>query len=117
MRTIECADCGASYKTTRTNTKYCRVCRVFRDLSFLGDRTKECIECERQFSPLTKKDLLCGGCGSFLRKTLEGTCSLCNESREDLLHETITVCGRCATDPEKRVTLLRALAKKRRSGG
>lgn len=117
MRTISCADCGAEYETRRTNTKYCRVCRTYRDLMFLGDRSKTCIECDKQFLPLTKKDLLCGACGSFLAKAVHGDCSLCGEKTEHLLHDSIKVCRRCATDPEKRVTLLRALAKKRRKHG
>ena len=113
MATITCEDCGRDYETTRKNTKYCRSCRVYRDLMFLGERRKECIECEKTFNPLTTKDLLCGRCGDFMRKAPEGECKLCGESAK-LLHESIQVCGACATDPAKRVTFLRALAKKRR---
>lgn len=117
MNTISCADCGADYETKRSNTKYCRVCRIYRDLSFLGERTKNCLECDKKFALMSRKDLLCGGCGSFLAKEVEGDCSLCGASTKHLLHETIKVCRPCATDPKKRVTLLRALAKKRRKHG
>lgn len=114
MRTIQCADCGSDYETKRSNTKYCRACRLYRDLTFIQDRTKECIECERKFAPVTRKDLVCGSCFSHMAQVHAGHCALCDRDTQHLIHGDVACCWSCATDPKKRITLLRALAKRRR---
>lgn len=110
---ISCEDCGNRYETNRKNTKYCRVCRVFRDAVYNASNTKKCVSCEEKFAPINRGDMLCGRC-NFARK-IEGTCALCEKKKEDMVHESIAVCWPCATDPVKRPVLIRALAKKRRA--
>lgn len=112
-RTITCEDCGSRSETTRANTKYCKTCRLFRNVVFIGHRTKTCIECEKRFAPLDRADVLCGSC-DFTRPLVAGHCALCDRDTERLLHADVKVCSMCATDPDKRVLFQRALAKKRR---
>lgn len=111
--TITCEDCGKEVSTPRRNTKYCIVCRLFRNTVFIGHRTKVCVECEKRFAPLNRGDVLCGGC-DFTKKFVEGSCALCERKSERLLHPDLKVCSMCATDPDKRTLFQRALAKKRR---
>ncbi len=114
-KTIQCEDCGRKYETTRKNTKYCRVCRVFRDLAYLRALTKTCVACDRDFAPMRRDDLLCGHCDPTTSKQeVEGDCALC-QVHANLLHADIAVCKGCATDPEKRELFMKALAKKRRA--
>lgn len=114
MRTIQCKDCGADYQTKRGNTLYCRVCRLYRNAIYLRNRTSTCIECESKFAPLETADILCGNC-DFTLAGPSGTCAICRQETDRLIHEDIKVCTRCAKDPGQRTIFLRALAKKRRA--
>lgn len=113
-RTIRCEDCGADYKTKRANTKYCRVCRLYRNLLFLKNRKKECPACGDQFAPLAMDDMVCGRC-DIGRHYVDGTCALCGDATSKQLHPDVAVCHPCATDPSRRPLLIRALAKKLRA--
>jgi hypothetical protein len=110
---IQCQDCGADYETVRRNTKYCRVCRMFRDLAYLKALTRECISCDQKFAPLHREDILCGNCDPVTSKFhVEGVCGIC-QVQATLLHKDIAVCKSCATDPGQRTVFIKALAKKR----
>lgn len=112
--TIKCVDCGQPYETRRPNTRYCAVCRLYRDLVYLGSRTKVCLDCEERFAPLAVKDLLCGKCDFIRSKNYaDGECALCHGNTSPLLHSDVAVCLVCAREPKRRELLLRAVAKKR----
>ncbi len=115
-RDINCEDCGRSFETTRANTKFCTVCRTYRDLLYIGEQTKSCLECDQKFALLKRSDMLCGKC-DFLtsKKYVEGTCALCHNVSDRLMHKDIRVCIRCARNPEMRTLLLKALVKKRKA--
>lgn len=114
MRTITCADCSRERETRYANTKYCLVCRLARNLQFLGERTSQCIVCENRFAPLSRNDDLCGVCDNFPASgEPTGTCALCETIDIAILNEDVSVCKRCAKDPEKRVLFRKAVILKR----
>jgi hypothetical protein len=110
----QCADCGASFTSRQPNARYCYLCRLDRNLMFIGERTSECWRCAKRFAPLSRNDRFCGHCyRTGTAHSVEGTCVLCHKESPNLLHADVSVCGPCATDPDNRRVLLRAVAKKR----
>jgi len=111
--TIACQECGAPYKTIRSNTKYCRVCQLVRDMSYAYGRTKTCLICDKEYAPLAVKDPpFCGEHSPWgKRGHVEGTCAV-SGVEGTLLHEDVRISLAVATDPEKRDLIIRALAKK-----
>lgn len=116
--TIDCADCGHQYETARKNTKYCRVCRLLRNLSYLKNTTYTCFVCDKDYAPLERQPADWRMCGTCERREwphdVKGTCALCNDDSDRLIHADIAVCRKCAFDPEKRPLLVKALARKQR---
>lgn len=111
---IKCADCGEPYTAKRRNAKYCRLCRLFRDLIYLDRRTHECVSCGDRFAPLHSNDKLCAIC-DFATKTADAKkCSFCSEKRATVNAE-VSVCLGCAKDPKHRRLLIQATGKKRRT--
>lgn len=113
MNEIICADCGAERQARNKNTKYCRVCRLSRNLVYLRKRqtTSTCVLCDTKFAPLQVGDDLCAKCDYQPESAPVVVCALCNESRRSIDND-IAVCLECAKDPEKRDVFLRALKKK-----
>lgn len=115
-RTILCADCGQATATKRQNTKYCPLCRLLRDLLYVGGMKRECWICEREYAPLTYKrdpSEMCGECDTLTRnRYVEGDCSYCQQHKHNLLNSDVRVCVRCALDPANRARLVRALQRK-----
>lgn len=114
---MKCADCPRDfdppYKTK--NAKYCRVCQVLRTLLYHGDKTKKCWLCDEPFAPLQNGQSVCPTCRPLkTRHSVTGTCSMCNEEREDLLGADVRVCPPCASKPGNRRPIARALVKKQR---
>lgn len=116
--TITCADCGQPYETARKNTKYCRVCRLARNLAFLKDSTYTCFVCSEEYAPLERQPeswRVCGPCEPRAwPHDHAGDCALCGEHSDRLIHEDIAVCRSCAFDPEKRPLMFKAILKKQR---
>lgn len=113
-RTITCEDCGAPYVTKRTNTKYCRLCRLLRNVLYLRDKTSVCIGCDKTYAPLLReKFAVCGDCfpGSW-GNDATGRCSFCDTDGVRLLDPDVAVCRDCAQNPDKRELFVKALLKK-----
>lgn len=112
--TIHCADCDREAQAHKANMKYCAVCRLFRNLVYLENRTTDCVSCSEKFAPFRRGDVLCADCDVVRpRAYTEGTCALCAGGTYPLLHADVAVCLRCAKDPAQRRTFLQAVAKKR----
>lgn len=111
MNIIYCADCGAERKARNKNTRYCRVCRLGRNIAFLGQRTNTCWMCEERFAPLSANDPMCANCDYKSASATVAECALCHEQAPRVDHE-IAVCIACAKDPKKRPLFARALHKK-----
>lgn len=113
MHTITCEECGHERKTRRSNTKYCRPCRILRNITYIGDTTGTCLVCENRFAPLQRGEQICGKCDS--RAGLpdpHGDCALCGAKDVSLVDSQIAVCVGCGTDVEKRQVFRAALIKK-----
>lgn len=110
---ITCADCGQPYETSRPNTKFCAICRLLKDLLFLGVRTRECLLCSEKFCPTSRHDLMCGSCDTTPSSLHgEGDCAFCGASQAKTIRRGVAVCLRCARSPKHRRKLIQALAKK-----
>lgn len=112
-QTINCKDCGAPRETKHRNTRYCHVCRLFRNLVFVSRRTAACVSCDGRFAPIKRDDQLCGFC-DFLGEThrVTGKCGVCGQKTE-LVRREIRVCVPCLKAPDKRQLVIKALNKRR----
>lgn len=115
-RTIQCADCGHPYETTRKNTLYCDVCRLSRDVMYMGTRTTKCLGCSERFCRLHRHDVLCAEC-DIVKSSLwgEGSCALCGQDQATRVRPDVAVCIGCAKAPEHRRVFIKALVKKVRT--
>lgn len=105
---IDCADCSHPYVTIRKNTKYCALCRLDRNLTFVGGAKGKCQRCGEKFAPLERQGKLCGPCSvRFLNAQLAeiGRCIFCKSEDVKLLGHGIACCHQCSTDPQKRSNL------------
>jgi hypothetical protein len=111
--TIHCEDCGSTYETIRKNTKYCAICRLFRDVMFVGTKKSKCLICEKKYCKTSRNDLVCADCdvvGSRLHG--HGDCALCGATEAKLIRIGVAVCVGCAQDPDQRQTFIKALGRK-----
>lgn len=108
---ISCQDCGAEYETTRKNTRYCRVCRVLRNIVYYGPKLSTCWTCEEKFAPYEDKQVFCGAHAHKPDQPVRGGCGLCKKDGP-VIHPDILVCYECATSPAERPRLVRALTAK-----
>lgn len=114
-RTIQCADCQAEYATQRSNTKYCALCRIFRDVMYLGNRKQTCLVCEQKFALLQAGERLCPKCDVIpSSRYVDGTCAFCGTHEYPLLSAEVAVCTACAHDPEQRELFIKAIVQKRK---
>jgi hypothetical protein len=111
--TITCQDCGRAYATKRHNTKFCKVCRLIRNMKFIGAKTKKCWECDTSFAPIERSDVMCGKCA--VPSTLTGDCAVCQAHAVPMLTKEVKVCMRCAYDPEQRPAIFKGLLKRQKS--
>jgi hypothetical protein len=114
IRTIACEDCGHPYETTRPNTKYDSVCRLLRDLKFVGSRTRRCLWCGESYAPLNRNDDRCADCAYQPKAPGSCPCAFCGEERLRAVRD-VAVCHWCARDPELRLKFLGSLTRKRRA--
>lgn len=110
---IICKDCSAirsnpAYK----NTRYCKSCRLLRDLDFVGELTRDCKNCRRSYAPTSRRDSYCGPCG--FGSIDEGRCVFCSSEHAELYRAGISVCCTCVRAPEKRRSVIAALKKGQR---
>jgi hypothetical protein len=102
--------------TRRKNTKYCAICRLLKNLSFLKERTSKCLVCEKTFSQVSRNEQVCLACDPYSTPAaVEGTCGLCGTPSDRLLGEHIAVCVGCAQDPSKREVFRASLLKKQKA--
>ena len=100
---IHCEDCGAPRMTRYTNTKYCEICRLARNLKFVGDRTQKCLVDQCVFAPVKRGQELSLTCDTYSTPGgMEGTCGLCETEEARLYGEHIRVCTKCLDDPKRR---------------
>lgn len=94
------------------NTKYCHVCRLERDLKFIGPKTTKCWGCDKPFAPLNRNDMLCSKCDLVTGTAdVEGVCGICDASGP-LYRQDIRICMACLRDPDKRGRVYQAIVKK-----
>jgi hypothetical protein len=111
-----CADCGREFETTRDNAKYCRLCRLLKNLIYIGDRRYECWACGGEFAPLGRNDKFCGQCNTVGSvHDHGGECRLCGETSDQLLHADVLVCRGCSTNPDRRKVLIQAVYRKHKA--
>lgn len=109
--TIACKDCGHPVQTTRSNTKYCSVHRLLRDLPYVAEGSnsiRKCELCEQPFKPLDPHGALCAKHVPRRPKLGKAVCYLCGETAVRARAE-IDVCIPCALDPNKRSGLFDVL--------
>lgn len=110
-RVIECASCGAPFKTKQPNTKRCGLCQMDRELTFIRARTKDCPRCGKEFALLTTKDYVCPTCDHRRVDNAEiGHCACCHQ--DGPLHRYIRICLTCMGDPFHRDDVLGFVARK-----
>jgi hypothetical protein len=116
MQTINCQMCGWEYETRSKNAKYCRVCQLLRNLTWLGNRTTTCIiKPEHEFVNLTdqREAPVCGEHDLLPRRhDVTGLCKLCGEHSTRLTHADVAICRSCLTKPDNRETVLVRLKQK-----
>ena len=109
MATIACVDCGTTRTRCPSNTKYCWLCRLIRDLDHWRKNTRRCMEagCRATFAPLGFKDRHCSSCNPGMQ-TRRGRCVLCKQEG-CYTDPRLPVCAGCARDPGQRERLWGAL--------
>lgn len=115
MASISCADCGEQRNGVPKNTRYCRACRLLRDIRFWATQTRQCRECRRAFAPLGRNDLHCSTCDpGLVHKQIE--CGLGKWDRAPIephsgayLRGGVVVCATCLRAPDRRRWLIKAL--------
>lgn len=113
LRIIECEDCGCPRLTRRSNTKFCRVCRIYKNLKYLGDRVTKCIACDKTFAPIYRNEDVCASCSPDLPTgDPRGTCVICKQENASIIDQSISLCLQCAQNPKTRKPFKGALINK-----
>lgn len=111
---IQCVQCGSDHEAAKRNTTHCNVCRIVRDLAFIGPLTKKCFMCQDKFAPMNRNDNLCAKCDYNHKSYGQGTCVLCKKPDMQLIRMDVSVCTTCARDPEQRRRFVEGAMKKQR---
>jgi hypothetical protein len=112
-KSIKCQDCGARRENVRyANTRYCKSCRLLRDLLYVETEQRPCADCTRPFAPVNRKDTLCGDCNYGSIYT--GRCFLCAQDEAELYRDGIAVCVKCIRVPANRKRIIAGLRKGQR---
>lgn len=110
MATITCRDCGNQRHRVPKNTRYCKRCRMLRDIDYWRRRVRTC-SCGNKFAPLDRLDRHCSTCDPGLRAHA-GPCVLAtrdNPHEGRYVHPALPVCASCARDPKQRQRMIAAL--------
>lgn len=109
---IECEDCGTKRVTRYKNTKYCEICRLLRNLKFIGDRTESCLVTKKRFAPIKRNQQLSLTCDPYSTPAgHEGTCGVC-DTEGRLYGDNVKVCTECLDDPKQRGKIIAMLIQK-----
>lgn len=111
LRTITCESCRAPYETNRANTKYCALCRLDKNLRYIGSQISECWACHKEFSPLERGEDSCGDCCYESEKPGVAVCGFC-EQEKLRVRADVAVCHQCARDPKQRGAFMKAVRNK-----
>lgn len=112
MATITCRDCAAQRHRVPANTRYCKRCRILRDIDYWRRKTRTC-SCGAVFAPLDRNDGHCSKCDPGLRAHT-GPCALSSRDAPHdgrYVHPALPVCASCARDPRQRQRLIAALER------
>lgn len=110
MATISCEDCGLNRRGP-SNTKYCHLCRLLRNVEYYTTKTLDCQECRANFMPVKRGDPWCGNC-ALGQTANRGSCTLCGEQDTYRIMASVAVCERCARDPAHRRQFIRGMRLK-----
>lgn len=111
---IACEDCGFVIQAARRNTKYCRVCRMVRDLPYVATRHRKCGLCDTKFHPINVRDACCGEHAPRLAADELVTCAYCGTEGLSVAGD-LAVCRTCArTSGELRQRFFKALLNRQR---
>lgn len=108
MATITCKDCGAERTRCPKNTKYCKPCRLLRDIAYWEHERRTCLECRATFAPLGRTDYHCSACRPGIHGR-EVSCAFGHTG--GLVLTGIPVCAACLRAPAKRASLMAALKR------
>lgn len=110
MKTITCEDCSTERRNAAySNTRYCKSCRLLRDLLFVDDATRPCKDCRKVYAPVSRRDTRCGGCNYGSVHT--GRCAFCKLEDAELHRAGIPVCLKCIRLPTLRRSIIAGLRK------
>lgn len=113
LHIIKCSDCGGPRMTRYANTKYCEICRLLRNLKFVGDAKSKCLVDKRVFSPIKRGQQLSLTCDPLSTPGgVQGTCGICDREDQRLYGEHISVCVECLDDPARRELIRAQLIQK-----
>lgn len=110
-RTITCESCRAEYETIRANTKYCALCRLDKNLRYIGSQLSDCWACNKKFAPLERGEDSCGECCYESEKPGTAECGFCGDEKL-MVRQDVKVCHQCARDPKHRGKFMKAVRNK-----
>lgn len=118
MPTINCAICGAPQETKRTNTKFCKFHRAYKDLMFARERAqvKTCPVLEKKFLPIKtiqKTSMEAQADVGVLTQHEIVECANCGQNATQFAHD-VKVCCRCVDDPANAEWIYGVMHKKDR---
>lgn len=111
-RSRECENCGGEITSKSKLAKYCSICRLYKNIMFIGDKTVECQVCEDEYSPTERGQFCCRKCSSVTDRVRSGECKICGSDDWPLIWQEAQVCVKCMDDPEKRGIVARGLMKR-----
>lgn len=116
LHIIHCEDCGAPRMTRYKNTRYCEICRLLRNLKFVGDATAKCLVDKRVFAPIKRGQQLSLTCDYLSTPGGEqGQCGICERDDQRLYGKHVRVCVECLDDPKKREAIRAQLIMKQKA--
>jgi hypothetical protein len=117
MATIRCQDCGEERTRCPSNTRYCKSCRLLRELRWWTSRRRACFHpgCDERFAPVDRADRFCATHNpGLVHQQID--CVLANwkkaprdPHRGAVFIPGIPVCADCLRAPDMRVWLISAL--------
>lgn len=117
MASITCRDCGEGRTRCPSNTRYCVLCRVLRELYYWQTRRRTCKRCRREFAPLNRNDYYCSTCDRGLAPYAL-TCVACTKEAAWPAIKGVPICAPCIRAPKQRSAIIDAMERgqtKRRS--
>lgn len=110
VATITCQDCATQRQRCPANTRYCKPCRLLRELYYWQRRRRACQNCNAEFAPLNRNDMHCSACDRGLAP-YAGRCISCADEQGWPAVKDIPVCAPCMRNPRKRALIISALER------